>query len=50
MTKHELDRIAFASIEAIRQRTQKNSYLVAYNDGVVDFLSVLYAFLAAEEG
>lgn len=59
MTKHELNRIASALIEAIRHMTQerlswvpeslKSYYLVAYEDGVMDFLDVLRELLSAEE-
>lgn len=60
LTELELNRIAFALIAATRHMKPerlswvpehlKSYYLTAYNDGVMDFLSVLHTLLAAEEG
>lgn len=60
MTEHELDRIASAVIEAAKHTMQerlswvpeslKSYYLMAYDNGVTDFLEVLHEVLSAEEG
>lgn len=58
MTEHELDHIASAVIEATKHMMQerlswvpeslKSYYLMAYDNGVTDFLSILHEVLSAE--